>query len=201
MLQFTPLLSSGHIFHLPLIDADHRLSHGHNLHVWSLLHNTRNHQQGSTRPVKIIISLFFSSPLLNFPLYFLFVPSSSLFMSSSSLLLSFIIPSTHLYRSTLGTCICLCCGDFVCACVYVWCGCSWSPAAVCTPDSAQLLLHGWGGLEVSDHAGLPTPHHRLFSRPPDAAERLHWRLLWPSAAQWPGEVDNIQNKTCYSHSL
>ena len=76
-------------------------------------------------------------------------------------------------------------------CLYlcVWCGCSWSPAAVCAPDSAQLLLHSGGGLEVSDHTSLSASHHRLLPWSSDPAERLHWRLLWPAAPQWLGEVE------------
>lgn len=70
----------------------------------------------------------------------------------------------------------------------VW---SWSPPAVCTLDSAQLLLYSGGGLEVFDDTSLSAPHHGLFSRSPNPSEWLYWRLLWPATTQWPGQVDKM----------
>lgn len=110
-----------------------------------------------------------------FPICSLLTPALSLHFPPKSL--------PHMCLSTVGTCHALCGGDF-------WV-CVWSPAAVCTPDSAQLLLHGGGGLEVPDYPSLPPPHHRLLPWPSDAAEWLHWRLLWPLATQWSRKVNNV----------
>lgn len=147
--------------------------------------------------------LVFSSPLF-FLFFFVCISISTLSLSPHPLFLFssphcaspfFLYPSppsphTHvplhsgyMHLSLLwGFCMCVCAR----ACV-----CSWSPAAVCAPDSAQLLLHSGGGLEVFDHPGLSAPHHRLLPRPADTAERLHRRLLRPAATQRPGEVENI----------
>lgn len=73
-------------------------------------------------------------------------------------------------------------------CVCVW---SWSPPAVCTLDSAQLLLYSGGGLEVLDHTSLPAPHYRLLPRSSDPPEWLHRRLLRPASTQRSGPVDNM----------
>lgn len=120
------------------------------------------------------------------------LPSLTLSLSPFLFLITpcaYIILSTppHMYLATLGTCICFCGGDLFCV---------WSPATVCTPDSAQLLLYSGGGLEVPDHTGLPPPHHRLLSWAADFAEWLHWRLLWPPATWQLGKVCHFLKVLC-----
>lgn len=141
--------------------------------------------------VKVTPSLFFLPLFSTFCAVYIFIifPCPyTLFISLSpnSALLLFCIISFCVHLPLLwGFCAFVCVAGCVCVCVR-----SWSPAAVCTPDSAQLLLHSGGGLEVSDHTGLSAPHHWLLSWPPDPTEWLHWRLLRPAAPQWLGQVEN-----------
>lgn len=66
--------------------------------------------------------------------------------------------------------------------------------AVCSPHSAWLLLHSWGGLEVPHYPSLPTAHYRLFPGPTEPTEWLYRRLLWLATRGWSGQVRRRNRK-------